>query len=285
MSELLRSLRPRHWVKNLLIFIPGLLAEVFTDADKLLNAILGFIAFCLMASAGYILNDIRDIDKDRLHPHKRKRPLASASVKVGNVFILAVLLIIISATISFILGIKSLIIISTYFLLNWAYSVKLKQIRFLDIIILSGFYIIRLLYGSAITDTLLTDWFIITMTFACICLSLNKRHMECIVTTQNELPGRDYSKNDATLLQTLSVVFGIATLVFLNIHSSFILKINSPIPVALFNLIAACLLMVYFDHRNEKNDDPVEQVLKNPVIIILGVILLTIYTYEIWSRK
>ena len=284
-NRFITLLRPKQWVKNLLIFLPGILAgNVFKESNWLLGLV-GFVSFSFMASAGYILNDIRDIDDDRKHPVKRNRPLASATIKIRHAFLLSVVLIVFGLGISYLLGLKPLGILGLYFVINWIYSGSLKSVRFFDVIILTGFYIIRLVYGAAITNTELTGWFIITLTFACLALSLNKRQMECTISEQEKIPGRNYTKKDMVLLQILAVGFGISSLVFLNIHSYFILLVRNPLIMATINLIAAYLIMLYFDNSQDQSDDPVERIIKNPVIVIMVLVLLALYLYEILLNK
>ena len=139
----LKLLRPTHWVKNLIIALPLALSLkiTFTTLPKF---IIGFISFSFLASAGYILNDIRDIENDRAHPIKMNRPLANGSINLSNALLIALTLIIISISLSFYLGRIPFYICIFYFSLNYFYSITGKQIRFIDIIILSSFYIIRI---------------------------------------------------------------------------------------------------------------------------------------------
>ena len=232
LNVFIKLIRPKQWVKNLLIFLPSILAgNVFKEFHWLLG-LAGFVSFSLMASAGYILNDIRDIDKDRQHPVKKNRPLAAATIKVKNGFFLSLILIISSLGIAYSLGLKPLLVLAVYFIINWIYSAAIKSVRFLDIIILTSFYIIRLTYGATITQTELTGWFIITVTFTCLALSLNKRQMECYISKTEKIPGREYTTKDISLLQILSIGFGICSLVFLNIHSYFVLQVKNPLTLA-----------------------------------------------------
>lgn len=278
-------LRLKHWIKNLIIFLPGILAgNVLNELNWLWYSV-GFISFSFIASTGYILNDIRDIDEDRQHPLKKERPLASATIKVRHAFLLALLFGITGLGISFFLGIKPMLLLVLYLIINWVYSVAIKSLRFLDIIVLTAFYIIRFAYGAAITNTELTGWFIITVTFACLALSLNKRQMECSISEQERLPGRNYTKGDVVMLQILAICFGISSLVFLNIHSFFVLLVRDPLVMATINLIAAYLIMLFFDTSKNQSDDPVERIIKNPITVLMVLVLLVLYLYEIHLNK
>jgi decaprenyl-phosphate phosphoribosyltransferase len=284
MLNYVRLVRPKHWVKNILIFFPLVLSRHW-DVANLINAVIGFFSFCMIASGGYILNDIRDIENDRTHAKKINRPLAGAIIDIRKALVLALVLIVTSVALNFFISPKAIGVILFYFCLNYAYSILFKEKRFIDILILSSFYIIRIIYGSVITDTLLTDWFVITITFICLSLSLNKRHMECLISTNTSVSGRNYGKADAEMLSILSIAFGVVSLVFLNLHASLVLGINNPYFFSILNLFGACLLMVYFDVRSDRSDDPVEKLLKNPTILFLVLVLGAAYVYQVWLYK
>jgi 4-hydroxybenzoate polyprenyltransferase len=281
MSAFITLMRPKQWVKNLLIFLPNIVAGNFINEFSWLFLFFGFVSFSLIASSGYILNDIRDIDEDRQHPVKRNRPLASATIKVRYAFTFSLVLLFFGMGISISLGLKPLVILAIYLIINWIYSIAIKSERFLDIIVLTGFYIIRLVYGAAIANVELTGWFIMTITFACLSLSLNKRQIQCTLNTQEKTPGRNYSKQDIIPLQIFAIGFGIISIVFLNIHSYFVLFVRSPFVITTINLIAIYLIMSYFDTSKDQSDDPVERIIKNPINLIMILILLIFYIYEI----
>jgi decaprenyl-phosphate phosphoribosyltransferase len=277
-------LRPKHWVKNIIIFIPIILSGTF-QLDLLPKLFLGFISFSILASAGYILNDIKDIDKDRLHPKKKYRPIPNGSVSIKISFIISLLLIIISFLLSYLISLSSLIIILFYFLLNTFYSNIGKKIRFFDILILSTFYIIRLYYGSIISNVVLTGWFIVTITFIVISLSINKRYMECINSNHDKLPGRDYNSLDKPYLQILMINFSVASIILLNIHAYFVLNITSILFYFLINITSSSILFLYFDENKNKSDDPVERILKNKPLIFIVFIFVGTYLYELLKFK
>jgi decaprenyl-phosphate phosphoribosyltransferase len=280
MNEFISLLRPKHWIKNLIIFFPSILASNILKQENWLLGIFGFVSFSFIASSGYIFNDIRDIERDRLHPFKKNRALASATIKIRHAFILALILIIFGFGLSFLLGLNSLGIIVLYFFVNWIYSIKIKSVRFLDIFVLTSFYIIRIVYGAVITNTEITGWFLVTILFACLSLSLNKRAMECLISTENKIPGRDYTKDDHTLLQFFSIIMGISSIIFFLIHSYFVLLINNPLFMVLIAFISIYLILVYFDTSKTKSDDPVDRILNNRIALVLIVVLILVYFFK-----
>lgn len=280
----IKLLRPSNWVKNLIIGFPLLLSSHFTQ-EAIFNTLIGMVSFSFMASGGYIINDIRDIDKDRQHSKKRNRPLANGHAWVEHSFILALLLMGTSLLINFFLGVKPFLILLTYFVLNYFYSVQGKKIRFVDILLLSSFYIIRIFYGAEIGPVLLTGWFMATITMAVLALSLNKRYMECRNSSQAHIPGRGYQKEDEGMLLNLMFNFTIASIVLLNIHAYFVLAITSATFYFLLNLAAAGIVFTYFDYSKNNSDDPVERVLKNKRLLVMLLFFIILYSYEIIVRK
>jgi 4-hydroxybenzoate polyprenyltransferase len=281
---LLTLMRPKHWVKNLLIALPPVLAGKLNHPDALIQLALGMLSFSLMASSGYILNDIRDIDRDRAHPKKMLRPLAAAAVKPLHALLFALSLLGISVLISWQISKWAVFVLGVYFVLNYTYSTFLKALRFFDIVVLSSFYVIRLFYGSVLLDAELTGWFLATTTLAFLTLSTHKRFMECLVSKHEQLPGRDYVKADASLLQIFSATYAVGTLVLLNMHAFFVLQVKSPVFFALVNLCSAGITFAYFDHRKNHSDDPVERVLKNPLLLVMGALLIGVYIWEVMTH-
>jgi decaprenyl-phosphate phosphoribosyltransferase len=283
-NNYLKLLRPSHWIKNIIIALPLILSNQL-NFKSLTNLLLGIISFSLLASAGYILNDIKDIENDRQHPKKKYRPLASGDVDAGNSFILSIILILIAFGISYSLGLYSLLILILYFLLNYFYSIIGKQIRFIDIIILSSFYIIRIFYGASINNVTLTGWFVATLTLSVLSLSVHKRYMECKNSQQLEIPGRGYNKSHELFLQIIMINFAIASIILLNIHAYFVLNITTPLFYVLLNLSGAAITLFYFDETNSTSEDPVYRIIKNKKLLVTLMIFLLIYIFEIIMKN
>lgn len=280
MEHYIKILRPKHWVKNILIFLPALLDSNYS-LHTLYNLIIAFVCISAVASAGYIFNDIRDVNLDRQHPKKRYRPIASGELHPHKAFVLGIILIFMGTALSFIINKYAFLSILAYTLINQLYSIYLKKVRFIDIITLSTFYIIRLFYGAYASDVNLTGWFIATMCFAFLSISLHKRYSELSLVNAETLSGRDYSRSDLNQLQSYMLTTAFLALMFLNIHANFILTITSPAFFALLNLISVSIILIYFDNADSIQDDPVERILSNKKLILLSLILLSIYVYAL----
>jgi 4-hydroxybenzoate polyprenyltransferase len=234
-----------------------------------------------MASVGYIINDIRDIEKDRQHQHKKNRPLANGTAKITTSFKIAIFLFIVSLYLSFLINISSFYVLIAYFIINYFYSIKGKGLRFLDIMILSSFYLIRVIYGALVVNVTLTGWFVATLTMIVFAISINKRFMELKISVQEKLPGREYTKEDETILHVLMINFSIAALVLLNLHAYLVLQIKMYYFYCAINLITPVIIFYYFDYSKNKSDDPVEKIIKNKGLLILSIVLVILYYYEI----
>src|SRR5215471_5043897 len=170
MFDYFKLLRPKDWAKNLFLFIPSFFAgKLFNPHDFKLQFMLlaeGFFAFCFLASSIYIINDYRDIEDDRKHPIKKKRPLASGKVKKPVAIVIAIVLVLAGFTISYLLDAtyKFLFIAGMYFLLNFLYSFGLKNISIVDILVLAIGFVLRVKGGAILGGVPTTEWLII-MTF------------------------------------------------------------------------------------------------------------------------
>ncbi|HDT13506.1 MAG TPA: decaprenyl-phosphate phosphoribosyltransferase, partial [Candidatus Aminicenantes bacterium] len=182
---LLKALRAQQWIKNLFIFGPLLFSQNLSNGPLLYLAFRAFVAFCMISSAQYIFNDIRDLEEDRSHPIKSLRPLASGRMKMG----LAVALLIgmglggflIAATIS----LPFLLIAIGYFVLQALYTVWLKHIVILDVFIIAAGFLIRVIAGGLAVDVEISSWLLICTILLSLFLALGKRRYELTLLQEN----------------------------------------------------------------------------------------------------
>lgn len=173
--DYLKLMRVYQWYKNLVIFIPIFFLGLLFDSTSLILTILGFLSLSLVSSSNYIINDILDINKDRIHPEKRFRPLASKKVTKTEGFLLAILLLLISLFIAYDLGFYFLISVASLFFLTSLYSLFLKNEPFVDILLLGTFFVIRSVSGTFIFNAEISPWLIICTFFLSLFLSVSKR--------------------------------------------------------------------------------------------------------------
>ena len=180
-AALFRLLRAPDWVKNLVVLLPLFFAGRIAQPGPLVRGLAAAVVFCLVSSAVYILNDLRDIEMDRLHPRKRTRPLASGAVGKASALTLMAGLLLAGLALCLLVTPAVLSLVTLYFLINLAYSLKLKFIPIVDICILASGYVIRILAGGAVTQTALSMW-IISMTFLlAMFIGLAKRRDDVVI--------------------------------------------------------------------------------------------------------
>lgn len=180
-QNVLRLMRPRHYIKNLLILVSVTFDRNLFRPAVLAQALLGFGAFCLLASAVYVLNDIRDVEADRQHEIKRARPIASGAVAIPEAWGLAALLLAASLAVqlaAFGNRGNSLLLMLAYFAVNLGYSLGLKHVPFLDIVLLVMGFVLRVVYGAAIVGSSTSAWVYLTVFALSFYLGLGKRRNE-----------------------------------------------------------------------------------------------------------
>lgn len=181
MRDYIKLLRPKDWAKNLFLFIPSFFAGRLFDPlelkEQFLLLIGGFVAFSFLASSIYILNDYRDIEDDRKHPKKCKRPMASGRVKKGTGLAVCILLAVAGLAISVVLdpSMKFLFITSLYFVINLGYCFGLKNISILDILLVSTGFVLRVKGGAILGDIHVTEWLVIMTFLLALFMAIAKR--------------------------------------------------------------------------------------------------------------
>jgi 4-hydroxybenzoate polyprenyltransferase len=188
----LKLLRPKDWAKNLFLFIPLFFAGNFFQTAKLISLFFGFVAFSLIASSIYIINDYRDREDDRKHPIKRNRPLASGAVSPSAAVVIMALLIVAGFGIAWVTRPEFVVVLGVYFLLNLGYCFGLKNIAILDIFILAAGFVLRIKSGSVIADVHLSEWIIIMVLLLAIFMAIGKRRDDVLLKVNS---GADMRKS------------------------------------------------------------------------------------------
>jgi len=179
--EILNLMRPQQYIKNLFIFLPLFFALQITNISLFFNALIAFIAFSLTASAIYILNDYHDIEEDKLHPKKKKRPLASGAISKSQAILIMLLLFFVGSTLMVTLPNHAILILTGYIILNIAYSFKLKHIAILDVTIIAIGFVLRLYVGAVVTHIELSMWIVIMTFLLALFMALAKRRDDVLI--------------------------------------------------------------------------------------------------------
>jgi 4-hydroxybenzoate polyprenyltransferase len=251
MAAVIRLLRPHQWVKNALVVLPLLLAHRLGDLDLWIAAVLAIVAFCLTASAIYVLNDLRDVDADRSHPSKRTRPFASGSLNTRYGPPLVGALLLMAAAPCLFLPLRFALCLLIYFGLSIGYSLFWKRLLLVDVMLLAGFYSLRIIAGGAAVAVDVSPWLLAFSIFLFLSLAFAKRYTELL--DSGPLPGsraigRGYVIEDLPTIQSagLSAGYGAVIVLALYINSSTTVNLYYPTPILLWTL---CPLMLYWITR------------------------------------
>lgn len=214
MNRYLKLMRVHHYMKNLLVFAALVCSGQLFVPAKLCAGVLGFFAFCATSSAIYIINDIRDCEKDRRHPTKCRRPIASGAVSVRNAIILAVVLFVLAALlIAPVFKLSAALLLLLYIVLNLAYSFGIKNVPIADITVLAAGFVIRVIYGAQLTEIIISNWLYLAVFAMSFYLALGKRRGELIQVTNGDTRSvlkaypLDFLNRNMTMCLTLGNVF------------------------------------------------------------------------------
>ncbi len=278
-SALWRLMRPHQWAKNILLGVPLLAAHRAFDPGALLAVLGSALAFCLCASSVYVLNDMLDLDSDRAHPRKSKRPLAAGEVSIGTGSVLVVVLLALAAALACLLPPKFQLALATYYGLTLLYSVVLKGVVIVDALALAGLYTLRIIAGATAASVPLSFWLLLFSIFLFLSLAFVKRYAELDALRRRfklSAEGRGYHVDDLPVLQTLGSGAGYLSVLVLALY------INSPEVAALYHrpkfIWLLCVLMLYWvsriwmkTHRGAMHDDPVVFALTDRTSLLVGV--------------
>lgn len=269
MKEYLKLIRAKHWIKNLLIFIPLVCAKML-DFANVRDCIFAFFSFSFLTSVVYIINDIKDIEKDRMHPTKKKRPLASGKIKKSTAIVIAIVLFILSFSINSLINNSllnsSLYFLLAYFIINLGYSLGLKNVAILDVALLASGFILRVYYGASIINVEVSNWLFLTILNASLFLGLGKRKKELINSKNTRKVLENYSENFLDKFQYMNLSL---TIVFYSLWA-IEQKVNYlylTIPLIIIIFMRYCL-----DIENSNEGDPTTILYKDKVLLGLCAI-------------
>lgn len=216
--DVLRLLRPRQWIKNFAIFAAVVFAGQLLNPTAFNPTLLGFVVFCIISSATYIINDLFDIQNDRMHPFKKFRPLAHGDVSPRFAAILAILLIIISLFLSLLVNSTFFLFILVYLLLQVMYSSVLKTITVLDILAIAAGYILRVLGGEFASGFHISVWLLLTTISVSLFIAVGKRRSEFTLISSNKdanisATRRTLSHYSERLLDVYASIFATGTFI------------------------------------------------------------------------
>ena len=271
-------MRLHQWSKNLLIFVPIIMAHEIANPRIFAKGALAFLAFSLVSSSVYLVNDLLDLEADRAHRAKRLRPFAAGALKVMNGFILATILLLAGIFLAFFARLPVLgTILLGYFGMSFAYSCFFKRIVMMDVLVLAGFYTLRIFAGSAATNIRISVWLLAFSMFFFLSLALVKRCSELIEDASGMSRSRGYLSADRPQVAALGVASGIVSVLVL------VLYVMNPEVTALYHrpsiLLFICPLLLYWisrvwilTTRGVMHDDPVIFALRDWPSYLVGLL-------------
>ena len=275
-----KALRPHQWLKNILVFLPMLTAHQLSTGNLLLS-LLAFVAFCLIASSVYVLNDLMDLKSDRAHPRKRLRPFAAGDIPIAHGTWMAGGLLVAGAGLSILLGPLFALTMAVYYLATLAYSINLKRRAVVDICVLAGLYTMRIVAGGAATGITLSVWLLAFSIFFFFSLAAIKRQAELVDMASRgklDVSGRGYSVDDLQIIPMMALGAGYVSILIMALY------VNTPTVVELYSTPAmlwgiSCVLLYWISrlvlvtHRGHMHDDPVVYAAKDRMSQICGLLI------------
>lgn len=290
-KDMLRAIRPHQWVKNILLFLPLFAAHEF-GLMSWLSVLLGMVAFSTAASSIYIINDLLDLEADRLHVKKKFRPFASGAVPIKYGMLLFVALAVMTLSIAALLGAYFLTVVVGYMLVSLAYSMWLKRMRWVDVAMLATLYTLRVVAGAAASDVTVSGYMLVFIFPIFITLGCVKRLTELFAATDDaRLPGRGYARPDRRALLNLGIlgIFGALLLFFLyslTDHAAALYPTQGLLWLALVPIALWLIRMLTLGYQGKQDHDPIVFALKDKqgLGILMFTLSLMFYAAGLWQQ-
>lgn len=284
-SALLVSLRPRQWLKNVLVFAAPLAAGDMLQSSVLLASLGAFVAFCLMSSATYLINDVRDVEIDRAHPTKRNRPIAAGSLPGTVAIVAAVVLAVASLALSAWISMALLWILVAYAVVTLAYSLGLKHEPVIELALLATGFLLRAVAGGAASGLPISTWFLIVAGFGSLFMAAGKRSSElaraAIPGPDGSLPAarRSLAGYSATYLRFVWAVSAAVTITAYCLWAFEVASHQSSIAWAAWSVIPFTLAILRYavDVDRGTAETPEDVVLHDRVLIGMGIIWVVLF--------
>lgn len=187
LRPVVQEMRPWQWTKNMLVYAALLFSGTLFAEDKFILTTAAFMAFCLASSGVYFVNDIADVEKDRLNPKKCKRPIAAGKINIPVAYFLAVILFAGGCLISYALNENCFFLLAAYILINIGYTFRLKHVVIIDVMIIAAGFVLRAIMGAVVIGLNMTIWFLLCVMFLSLFLALGKRRYELAAVEDSSL--------------------------------------------------------------------------------------------------
>ncbi len=272
-----KLLRPVHWAKNIIIFVPLIFSLNIFEWEYIWQTIVAFTSFSLIASTVYIINDYQDIERDRKHPKKKFRPLASGTISKP----LAIITILVLASTSLGLGLllpsKFLFVILAYFILNVGYSFGLKHIVIVDLLIVAACYVLRVYAGAKAIDVPTTSWLLFITFFLALFMITGKRHTELVTQGTNSRPVLESYTSEF-----LSMIMGISATGVMVFYALYTTTKPFLFTYSIIFIIFALFRILYWVLVKKSGEEPEKWLLHDPWLLGNAVLWCLISTLALY---
>jgi 4-hydroxybenzoate polyprenyltransferase len=264
----LTALRPHQWTKNLLLFAGIIFAGHLQDSTRLSHAVAAFAAFCMLSSAGYLVNDVVDAPRDRLHETKRFRPIARGDVSPRTAVAIAVALAVAGLALAASLGIETLVFAAAFIAGQFAYTLLLKRLYLVDALAIAGLFVVRAAAGAAAVDVHISDWLLVCTGLLAMFLTFAKRRGEVVTVSADRAVGRAVLKHYSLarlgplVWSTAAGVCAAYTVYAFTAHDSTEMRVT--VPFVLFGLAR----YLYLIQRRDLGEEPDRVLLNDPPILV-----------------
>jgi len=285
---LLKTMRPKQWAKNGFLFAGLIFDRQLTHIDPLLHTLAGFLVFCLLSSVIYIINDIVDLQADRLHPRKRLRPLPSGALPIRVAQAASLVFILIIFPSAYFLSKVFALFCLLYLLLNFAYSFWFKHISILDVLVLASFYVLRVGAGvSLIVVTQFSPWLYVFTTFLALFLGVGKRRAELVLlqngadSHRKVLEGYSLPLLDQllTMVSTMAIMtYSLYTFSASNLPPNHLMMLT--IPFVIYGLFRYLYLIQVEQSGGEPEEILFKDIPLQVTLVLFGMAILLIFYYN-----
>ncbi len=281
---MLRLLRPHQWLKNGFVFVGLLFGHAWNDVATVQTVVLAALAFCLVSSAIYVVNDLADREADRLHPHKKFRPLAAGTVTAGQGMVLGLLCAVAGFALAWAASPTVLLIVALYGALNLLYSWRLKHVVILDVFIIAAGFMLRILAGTVGVGIPPSSWLLLTGLMVTLFLGFAKRRSELAVMEHSDVPARKVLQNYS--LPMLDLMIGVCATGVVMAYSLYTMSADTiaahrtgdllyTVPFVLYGLFR----YLHLTFSTDAGEDPARDLLRDPhlLLTVLGWAALTFW--------
>lgn len=289
--KLIELIRPKQWIKNMFVFAAILFAGELFHFENLIKSLVAFFAFCGVSSAVYIINDITDVESDRVHKEKRFRPLASGAISVKSAQIFFIVIAVFTILLSLRLNTGFQIIVAAYFLINLIYSLKVKDVVLLDVFFISAGFVGRVVAGALAINVPLSSWMLLTTIFISLFLAISKRRAELsqVEAGKIEKQRKVLSQYDIVFTDQINTIAATGTIICYALYTVSEKAVKTFQTDALIYttpfVIFGIFRYMYLLHKKNLGESPSSIVTKDIPIIITTVLWGLISIFIIYKSK